>query len=221
VLLVDGCSTDGTAEVAREIYPTVRLIAQEGKGKGAALRSGFAAATGDIIVALDADGSTDPAEIPAFVGTLLAGADFVKGSRFLQGGGTADMPLYRRLGNGAFVALANSLFRTHFTDITYGYNAVWRQHQDALALEIDGWAHEIVGNIRAVRNGLRVAEVASFEYCRLAGQAKLRTIPAGWTILKAILAERFRHRGGPSAVWPKVLPDAKPLQLRPEDTATG
>jgi glycosyltransferase involved in cell wall biosynthesis len=221
VLLVDGCSTDGTAEVARKTWPSIRLIPQEGKGKGAALRSGFAAATGDIIVALDADGSTDPAEIPAFVGTLLAGADFVKGSRFLQGGGTADMPLYRRLGNSALVALANSLFQTHFTDITYGYNAVWRKHKGALALEIDGWAQEIVGNIRAARNGLRVVEVASFEYCRLAGEAKLKTIPAGWAILKAILAERLRRCGRHSTVWSKVLPHAKPLQLRPEDSTSG
>ena len=71
--------------------PDSVVIGQERPGKGAALQAGFEAATGDIIVMLDADGSTDPAEIPAFVGCLLAGADFVKGSRFLQGGGTDDM----------------------------------------------------------------------------------------------------------------------------------
>ncbi len=60
VLLVDGHSTDGTAEVAQRLYPAIRLVKQEGRGKGAALRSGFAAARGDVIVMLDADGSTDP-----------------------------------------------------------------------------------------------------------------------------------------------------------------
>src|SRR5919202_6678322 len=106
VLLVDGRSTDDTVAVAHALWPSIRIVEQEGRGKGAALRSGFAAATGEIIVMLDADGSMDPAEIPFFVGALLAGADFAKGSRFLQGGGTVDMELHRRLGNGAFVVLA-------------------------------------------------------------------------------------------------------------------
>src|SRR5262245_62878827 len=64
VLLVDGNSTDATVAVARSLRPNIRIVQQQGRGKGAALRSGFASATGDIIVMLDADGSTDPAEIP-------------------------------------------------------------------------------------------------------------------------------------------------------------
>src|SRR6058998_2153306 len=60
VILVDGNSTDGTVEVARQLWAGIRIVRQQGRGKGAALRSGFAAATGDIIVMLDADGSTDP-----------------------------------------------------------------------------------------------------------------------------------------------------------------
>ena len=67
VLLVDGRSTDDTVEVARRLRPGIRIVTQEGRGKGAALRTGFASARGDIIVTLDADGSTDPGEIPAFV----------------------------------------------------------------------------------------------------------------------------------------------------------
>jgi len=86
VILVDGHSTDRTVEVARRLRPRIRIVHQQGRGKGAALRTGFKAAVGDIIVMLDADGSTDPREIPAYIGALLAGADFVKGSRFLQGG---------------------------------------------------------------------------------------------------------------------------------------
>ena len=119
---------------------SIRLVKQTGKGKGDALRCGYQAATGDIIVMLDADGSTDPAEIPAYVGALMAGADFAKGSRFLQGAGTADMPPLRRVGNTAIVILANLLFGLRFTDITYGYNAFWRSSAQFLALEIDGWA---------------------------------------------------------------------------------
>ncbi len=192
VLLDDGHSTDDTVAIAQQLRPDIRIIAQEGRGKGAALRSGVAAATGEIVVMLDADGSTDPAEIPAFVGALLAGADFVKGSRFLQGAGTVDMPRHRQLANALLVTLANVLFRTHFTDITYGYNAVWNCRRNALALEIDNWAHEIVSNIRVARSGLRVVEVACFEHRRIAGEAKLQAFPAGWQILKAILGERLR-----------------------------
>ena len=193
VILVDGASIDGTMEVARRIRPDIRLVRQDRPGKGAALRAGFEAATGDIVVHLDADGSTDPAEIPAFVGCLVGGADFAKGSRFAQGGGTDDITPLRRLGNRTFVTLANVLFGSKFTDITYGYNAVWKRHHRLLAPEIDGWAHEIVANIRAHRRGLRVVEVASVEAPRVAGEAKLQTFSAGWTILKAIVGEWFKE----------------------------
>lgn len=216
IVLVDGHSTDNTVALALALCPDIRIVQQEGVGKGAALRCGFAVATGEIVVALDADGSTDPVEIPAFIGALLAGADFVKGSRFLLGGGTLDMPLYRRIGNAGLVWLTNWLFKTQFSDITYGYNAIWRCYQDALALEIDDWSNEIVGNIRAARANLRVVEVASFEHERFAGQAKLKTFQAGWQILKAILRERHRHpsyiifgRNNPQALvshqnWPRI-----------------
>ena len=77
--------------MARALWPGVRVVGQERRGKGAALGAGFAAATGDIVVMLDADGSMDPVDIPDYVGALLAGADFVKGTRFAPGGGTDDM----------------------------------------------------------------------------------------------------------------------------------
>jgi glycosyltransferase involved in cell wall biosynthesis len=99
VIIVDGRSTDGTVEVARRLRPDVRIVKQDGKGKGNALAAGFAAATGDIFVTLDADGSTDAAEIPRFVSALCNGADFVKGSRFAQGGASSDITFTRRLGN--------------------------------------------------------------------------------------------------------------------------
>src|SRR5215218_4693815 len=93
VIIVDGRSTDGTPDVARSLRPDVRIVHQTGRGKGDALRTGFEAATGDIIAMLDADGSTDAAELPRFVSALLNGADFVKGSRFAQGGHSSDITL--------------------------------------------------------------------------------------------------------------------------------
>lgn len=193
VLLVDGQSIDNTVAAARAVYPDIRIVQQEGRGKGAALRSGFAAATGDIIVMIDADCSTDPAEIPAYVGTLLAGADFAEGSRFLQGGGTADMPIHRRLGNQAFVLLVRMLFGGRYSDLCYGYNAFWARVLPLLELDGDGFEIETMMNVRALQAGLRIAEVPSFEDKRRYGLGRLRTIPDGWRVLKTIFVERFKR----------------------------
>lgn len=189
VILVDGRSTDGTEDVARALRPDVRIVHEERPGKGAALRAGFAAATGDIIVMLDADGSTDPREIPAYVGMLLAGADFAKGSRFMQGAGTADMTPVRRLGNVGFVWLVRLLFGGRYTDLLYGYNAFWKRSIERLDLRSDGFEIETEMNIRALRAGLKIYEVPSFEAERVHGVGRLQTFPDGWRVLKAIFRE--------------------------------
>jgi glycosyltransferase involved in cell wall biosynthesis len=192
VILVDGPSTDDTVAVARALLPSIRVVNQEGRGKGAALRSGFKAATGEIIVMLDADGSTDPGEIPLFVEALLGGADFVKGSRFLPGAGTADMPLYRKLGNLAFVYMVRVLYGGRYTDLLYGYNAFWANVLPKLGLNSDGFEIETEMNVRALKAGLRVAEVPSFEAERVYGEGRLQTIPDGWRVRKTVIRELRR-----------------------------
>lgn len=196
VLLVDGNSTDNSIEVARLWWPSVRIVQQQEKGKGAALRTGLQCATGDILVMIDADGSMDPREIPSFVGAMLAGADMAKGSRFLQGGGTSDMPLYRQLGNLAFVVLVRLLFGGRYSDLCYGYNAVWARDVPRLGLDCNGFEVETVLNIRALRQGMRITEVASYESPRVYGTGRLRTIPDGWRVLKALLREGVDHHLG-------------------------
>jgi glycosyltransferase involved in cell wall biosynthesis len=191
VVLVDGYSSDQTVNVARELCPSVRIVMQEGRGKGAALRTGFAAAVGDIIVMLDADGSTDPSEIPMFIGALLAGADFAKGSRFLQGGGTKDMPWYRKLGNLGFVWMVRLFFGGKYSDLCYGYNAFWKRVLPQLDLNCTGFEIETMMNVRAQKAGLKITEVPSFEFPRVHGNGRLKTIPDGWRVLKTILAEAF------------------------------
>jgi glycosyltransferase involved in cell wall biosynthesis len=213
VLLVDGHSEDGTVDIAPLLHPRVRVLHQDGFGKGNALRAGFAAATGDIIVAMDADGSTGPEQIPAFVGALQAGADFAKGSRFIQGSGTSDMPWHRRMGNRAFVALVRILFGGRYSDLCYGYNAFWRDVLPKLNGVGDGFEIVTFMNLRALKAGLKVVEVASFEAARIHGTAKLRTLPDGWRVLKSIVRERFRRsKEEPEPLYganPKVdvLPD--------------
>lgn len=192
VLLVDGHSTDNTVEVARSLWPSIRIVQQQGKGKGAALRSGFAAATGDIIVMLDADGSTDPAEMGLFVQVLCNGADFVKASRFMQGGGTSDMPIHRQFGNEVLTMLVRLLFGCRFSDLCYGYNAFWARVLPLLELDGDGFEIETMMNVRAVRAGLKVVEMPSFESERVHGEGRLRALPDGWRVLKTIFKERLR-----------------------------
>jgi glycosyltransferase involved in cell wall biosynthesis len=210
VILVDGNSTDDTVVVARALRPDIRVVQQQARGKGAALRTGFGVATGEIIVMLDADGSTDPAEIPAFVGALLAGADFVKGSRFLQGGGTSDMSFHRRFGNWCFVVASRVLFGGQYSDLCYGYNAFYTHVLPQLDLDGDGFEIETMMNVRALRAGFKVAEVPSFEADRIYGESNLKAIPDGWRVLKTMLKEWRKPRPSQRRVRPE-LTAAQPL----------
>jgi glycosyltransferase involved in cell wall biosynthesis len=189
VILVDGGSTDATVDVARRLLPGIRVVCQTGQGKGDALRQGFAAASGDVIVMLDADGSTDPAEIPFFVGALLAGADFAKGTRYAQGGGSADLGWLRSLGNRSLTVMCRLLFGSRCTDLCYGYNAFWSATIRLLDLDADGFDVEAQMNVRALRAGLRVVEVPSFESERHFGVSNLRTWTDGWLVLTTMLRE--------------------------------
>ena len=207
VILVDGHSRDRTVDVARELLPSIRIVQQSGRGKGNALRSGFAAATSDIIIMLDADGSTDPREIPAFVSALVNGADFAKGSRFARGGGTADMPVYRQMGNWCFVMLVRLLYGGSYTDLCYGYNAFWADVLPALRLDSDGFEIETLMNVHALQARLNVVEVPSFEDKRRYGSGHLRSIPDGWRVVKTIFREWLRpHRRPARAVPAKSEP---------------
>ena len=197
IVLVDGYSTDDTVAVARQLCPEVSIIAQGGRGKGDALRAGFEASKGEIVIMLDADGSTDGAEIPRFVGALVTGADFAKGSRFASGGESDDITAARRFGNWILITLVNRLFGTSYTDLCYGYNAVWARHLPVLDLHCDGFEVETVMNIRAAKAGLLVQEIPSHEHSRVHGESNLRIARDGWRIVKVILREWFPRRNRP------------------------
>lgn len=193
VVLIDGLSTDRTEAIARKLRPDIVVVHQRQRGKGAALRAGFAAARGDIVVMMDADGSTDPRELDKFVAALEADADFVKGSRTATGGGSADLTLLRRTGNLGFVLLVNLLYGARFTDLCYGYCAFWRRHLDSLALQADGFEIETELVLNAVRAGLKIREVPSVELLRRGGASNLRAFSDGRRVLKTILRHRVRR----------------------------
>jgi glycosyltransferase involved in cell wall biosynthesis len=192
LIIVDARSKDGTVEVARSLRPDARILVQEGRGKGSALRQGFEAATGDIIVAMDADGSTQPEEIERFVDALMAGADYVKGSRYMPGGGSVDLSRLRRMGNLGLTVMTRVVHGAHFSDLCYGFNAFWRDVLPVLALESTGFEIETEMNLRALRAGLRVREVPSVEASRIYGESNLHAFRDGFRVARQILAETRR-----------------------------
>jgi hypothetical protein len=122
---------------------------------------------------------------------MLTGADYVKGSRFASGGHSDDITRVRSLGNTILSRLVNALFGTRYTDLCYGYNAIWAQHLPKLELDCDGFEVETVMNIRAARSGLQIQEVPSYEHSRLHGVSNLHIVRDGWRVVKVILRERI------------------------------
>jgi glycosyltransferase involved in cell wall biosynthesis len=223
VIIVDGHSADNTIAVARGLRPDVRVVMQTRRGKGNALACGFEAAAGDIIAMIDADGSTDPGEIPQFVQALLGGADFAKGSRFCAGAGSSDITPLRSLGNKALSGIVNVMYRTRYSDLCYGFNVFWRHCLPAIGLDAgrpgkggdkklwgDGFEVETLMNIRVATAGLSITEVPSFEHSRIHGTSNLNTFADGARVLRTILAERRRARA--QARQARALPRTAELE---------
>lgn len=237
VIVVDGLSVDDTIAVARQLRPDVRIVMQSRRGKGNALACGFAAATGDIIAMIDADGSADPGEIPRFVQALVEGAEFAKGTRFAHGGASDDITWLRALGNRMLVGFVNLCHGSHYTDLCYGYNVFWRRLVPLLGLDADspappnggrlwgdGFEVETLIHLRVAAAGLAVTEVPSFEHSRIHGVSNLNAAQDGLRVLRTILAELRRahrlHRGGRAVTAPAVAAAVAPVEVvTPEPTS--
>jgi glycosyltransferase involved in cell wall biosynthesis len=202
VVVVDGLSSDNTLEVARGCRDDVKTVTTTIPGKGAAMRAGIEVAIGDVVVMLDADGSTDPTEMPAFVGALVAGADVAMGSRFAVGGGTSDMEVHRRVGNWLLTRTVRLAVGARYSDLCYGYFAFWRDVWPRLDGVFSGFEVETVLHIRAVASGLAVHEVPSFEAERIWGKSNLDTVRDGFRVLCSIGREWRRMRTDASCRLP-------------------
>jgi glycosyltransferase involved in cell wall biosynthesis len=191
ILIIDGNSVDGTSERAKRLG--AKVVVQDGKGKGLALRQAFSNGyvDGDIIIILDADGSMDPEEIPSFVSAIKSGAEVVKGSRFLPKGQSEDITVMRRIGNKLLVGILNSLFLTRYTDLCYGYIAFRREALKRISSRLTSNDFEIETEIciRAKELEMKVVEVPSFEHARRYGESNLNTFKDGFRILRLIVRE--------------------------------
>lgn len=191
IIMVDGHSRDRTIEVAKELRPDIKVLSQPGIGKGDAIKHGVRHATGDIVITIDADGETDPADIPRFIEPLRNGADLAKGTRFSRGC-PPNMRWHRWFGNRVLARTCNLLSGSHYTDICSGYNAFWRDIFHQLDLRRNDFEMEQEMMVKARKKRLKVVEVAHLTRGRLHGTSKVNDIRQGFVDWLIIIRECLR-----------------------------
>ncbi len=196
ILVIDGMSKDETVMVAAK--NGAKVILQNGKGKGNAIRQVFSNSylDADVVVMMDADGSMDPKEIPGIVEALNSGADIVKGSRFLKDGYSYDMSTLRHIGNRFMVAVVNLLWSAKYTDLCYGFAAFNRRAVEKMGpfLKSENFEIETEIFLKALSLGLVVKEVPSTEFKRRNGESNLNSFRDGFKILETIVEEYLKLR---------------------------
>lgn len=189
IIVVDGHSTDGTAELARRLG--VKVVVQEGRGYGMAVRTGLREATGDLVTFMDADGSYDPAALPRMLEGIRRGDDVVFCSRYAPEAGSDDDTPVRYVGNVVFTWLVRRLFGVRLSDSLFFYALGRREVLERLDLRCRGFALCVEVPIKVHEAGLRYSEIPCRERRRVAGESKVNALTDGIRILAWLLRLRF------------------------------
>ena len=184
LLIVDDGSKDKTAEIA-SAFKSVRLIQHEvNRGYGAALKTGFSRAMGDLIGFLDADGTYPPEHFPALCKEALNGAELVIGSR--MSGADSEMPVTRRIGNMFFARLLSLIGRQHVTDTASGMRVFRREVLERMLPLPNGLNLTPVMSTRAIHEGVRMKELP-IPYDERVGNSKLSVVHDGTLFLQSMV----------------------------------
>jgi D,D-heptose 1,7-bisphosphate phosphatase len=189
VILVDGHSTDDTLEEAKKLRPNIKIITQNGRGKGNAIKCGAEVAKGNYFLVLDADGSQRPEEIPLYEKKASEGYDLIKGSRYMKGANTNDETWIRKIIIRTAQGIANKLWRTKYSDICYGMFMVNRQKFCNLNIQSEGFDIEWELMAKSARKRFKITEVPAIEDERINGKSHLSIWHDGRVIAKAVFKQ--------------------------------
>lgn len=190
--VVDGGSSDGTRQYLES--RGVRVVGQPKRGRGQAFRVAFAQTDAEVLVFFSPDGNEDPADIPRLLAKIDEGCDMAIASRMMRGAfNEEDVHWFRprKWVNQAFTLLANLLWNQgpYITDTINGFRAVRRSAFEALGCDADGFVIEYQMSIRAMKRGLKVAEIATRESPRMGGQSTAKSLPTGIVFLRQLARE--------------------------------